>query len=166
MDIKRIIQHLLFTDWHTHRAFSQECLHAIEKTIHENEQLHGGEIRLAIEGSLNGLRLLKGQSSRERAIEVFSQLRVWDTERNNGVLIYVLLADHAIEIVADRGIHAKVGDEPWATICQNMQSNFSTSQFEKGALEGIAALARVIGDHFPSNETFANELPDSPVMLT
>ncbi len=166
MDIKRIIQHSLFTDWQTHRAFSQECLHAIERAIHESEKLHDGEIRFAIEGSLDGLRLIKGQSSRERAIEVFSQLRVWDTERNNGVLVYVLLADHAVEIVADRGIHAKVGDEFWFTICQNMHRTFSKAQFETGALEGVAALASVIGHHFPSNETFANELSDVPVMLT
>jgi hypothetical protein len=88
------------------------------------------------------------------------------TERKNGVLIYVLLADHAVEIVADRGIHAKVGDEFWFTICQNMQRTFSKAQFETGALEGIAALASVIGHHFPSNEKFANELSDAPVMLT
>ncbi|HQR85430.1 MAG: hypothetical protein B7Y59_07020 [Burkholderiales bacterium 35-55-47] len=166
MDIKRIIEHLFFTDWQTHRAFSKESLRAIEKAIHESEQLHGGEIRFAIEGSLDGFRLLKGQSSRERAIEVFSQLRVWDTERNNGVLIYVLLADHAVEIVADRGIHTKVGDESWHSICQEMQSNFSKSQFEKGALTGIAALAIAISNHFPSNETFVNDLSDTPVMLT
>ena len=149
-----------------HRAFSPPCLQAIEQAIHDCEQLHGGEIRFAIEGGLEGLRLLKGQSSRERAIDVFSQLRVWDTERNNGVLIYVLLADHAVEIVADRGIHAKAGDASWFTICQNMQRAFSEAQFEKGALEGIAALASVIGHHFPSNETCANELSDVPVMLT
>lgn len=166
MDIKRIVQHLLFTDWQTHRAFSQKSLHAIEKTIHANEQLHGGEIRFAIEGSLDGMRLLNGQTSRERAVEVFSQLRVWDTERNNGVLMYVLLVDHAVEIVADRGIHAKVGDASWVTICQNMQSAFSKSQFEQGALEGIGALANLIGHHFPRKKTFVNELSNAPVMLT
>lgn len=166
MLIKRTIQHLFFTDWQVRRAFSHECLKAIEKAIHESEQIHGGEIRFAIEGNLDGRRLMSGQSSRERAIEVFSQLRVWDTERNNGVLIYVLLADHAVEIVADRGIHAKVGEESWITICQDMQTYFSKSKFEEGALKGIAALVSVIGHHFPANETRVNELPDTPVMLT
>jgi len=111
MPIKRIFQHLLFSDWQVHRAFKRESLDAITKAIHNSEHLHGGEIRLAIEGGLDGIRLLKGQSSRDRAIEVFSQLRVWDTEHNNGVLVYVLLADRAVEIVADRGIHIKAGDE-------------------------------------------------------
>ncbi|PUE58558.1 hypothetical protein B9Z44_02465 [Limnohabitans curvus] len=166
MNAKRILEHLLFTDWQTRRAFSQKTLYAIENAIHESEQLHDGEIRFAIEGSLNSLHLLKGQSSRERAIEVFSQMRVWDTERNNGVLIYVLLADHAVEIVADRGIHAKAGEKSWLTICQDMQSNFAKSEFEKGALKGIEALASVIGHHFPSKDKSANELSDAPVMLT
>ena len=79
MPIKRIFQHLLFSDWQVHRAFKRESLDAITKAIHNSEHLHGGEIRLAIEGGLDGIRLLKGQSSRDRAIEVFSQLRVWDT---------------------------------------------------------------------------------------
>lgn len=165
MKIKRILGHLLFTDWQTHRAFSPQSLSAIEKAIRQSEQRQGGEIRFVIEGALDGLRLLKGQTSRERAIEVFSDLRVWDTERNHGVLVYVLLADHAVEIVADRGIHAKVGDPSWRAICQDMQTRFSKSEFEKGALEGIAALARVIGEHFPANTNAPNELADAPTVL-
>jgi hypothetical protein len=166
VNIKRIVQHLFLMDWHMHRAFSQKSLDAIERAIHASEQLHGGEIRFAIEGALGGLGLLKGQSSRERAVEVFSQLRVWDTEGNNGVLIYVLLADQAVEIVADRGIHAKAGDASWRTICQNMQSAFSMLQFEKGALQGIEAIASVMAHHFPSRQTFVNELSDAPVILS
>mgnify|MGYP000076283154 FL=1 len=165
MPIKRIFQHLLFSDWQVHRAFKRESLDAITKAIHNSEHLHGGEIRLAIEGGLDGIRLLKGQSSRDRAIEVFSQLRVWDTEHNNGVLVYVLLADRAVEIVADRGIHIKAGDECWRSICQTMQDHFSRSEFETGALKGIAAIANVIGLHFSAHEKHENELPDAPVML-
>lgn len=166
MRIKRFFQHLFFTDWQASRAFNQASLDAIEQLIQESEKLHGGEIRFAVEGGLDSLRLFKGQSPRERAIEVFSELRVWDTENNTGVLIYILLADQAVEIVADRGIHDKVRDTSWLNICQNMEAHFSKSEFQKGALKGVAALACVIGKHFPANDAFSNELPDAPVMLT
>ena len=141
MQIQRITKHLLFSDGAVRRAFSADSLMAIEKAIQTSEQRHGGEIRFAVEGGLDGIDLLKGQSSRERAMEVFAQLRVWDTEHNNGVLIYVLLADHAVEIVADRGIHAKAGSATWNAICQDMQTEFAKSKFQAGALKGIAAVA-------------------------
>jgi uncharacterized membrane protein len=166
MHIQRIVSHLLFTDWQVRRAFSPECLQTIEKAIHASEQMHDGEIRFAVEGGLDGTRLLKDQSPCERAVEVFSQLRVWDTERNNGVLIYVLLADHAVEIVADRGIHSKTGDETWQAICLAMQAEFSKSAFQSGALKGIAAVAEALGTHFPSSGVHINELADAPVLLT
>lgn len=166
MHIQRFMRHLLFTDWQLHRAFTPQSLLAIEQAIQSSEQQHGGEIRFAVEGGLDGMRLLKGQSSRERALEVFSQLRVWDTEHNNGVLIYVLLADHAVEIVADRGIHAKAGNASWEAICQDMQTAFSEAAFQTGALQGIAALANLIGAHFPAQGPRVNELPDAPVLLT
>lgn len=166
MNIQRLISHLLFTDWQVRRAFSAECLQTIEKAIHTSEQLHAGEIRFAVEGGLDGARLLRGQTSRERAVEVFAQLRVWDTEHNNGVLIYVLLADHKVEVVADRGIQAKAGTATWEVICQHMQTEFSKAAFQSGALKGIAAVADVIGAHFPSNGADINELPDAPVLLT
>jgi len=166
MQIQRFMRHLLFADWQLHRAFTSEDLRAIEQAIQRSEQLHGGEIRFAVEGGLDGMRLLKGQSSRERALEVFSQLRVWDTERNNGVLIYVLLADHAVEIVADRGIHAKAGNASWNAICHGMEMAFSESAFQEGALNGISAVADVMGTHFPSSRARVNELPDTPVLLT
>lgn len=166
MQIQRMVSHLLCTDWQVRRAFSPACLQALEEAIRASEQLHGGEIRFAVEGGLDGARLLKGQSPRERALEVFSQLRVWDTEGNNGVLIYVLLADHAVEIVADRGIHAKAGDGAWQAICQAMQTEFSRSAFQSGSLAGISAVAALIGMHFRPKGERPNELPDAPVLLT
>lgn len=166
MNVKRIASHLLFSDWKMHRAFNSGCLKAIEAAIHHSEQLHAGEIRFAVEGGLEGVQLLKGQTSRERAIEVFSQLRVWDTEHNNGVLIYVLLADRAVEIVADRAVDAKAGNATWTAVCQDMQRDFSDSAFQAGALKGVGAVAGVIGMHFPSLGTRDNELPDAPVVLT
>ncbi len=166
MSIQRFIRHLLFADWQLRRAFTPESLYAIEQAIHLSEQVHGGEIRFAVEGGLDGIRLLKSQSPRERAVEVFSQLGVWDTEQNNGVLIYVLLADHAVEIVADRGVYARAGSENWSAICRDMQIEFSRSAFEAGALKGIAAVADVIRKFFPHIGPQVDELPNAPVLLT
>jgi uncharacterized membrane protein YgcG len=170
MKIKRIMQHLVFTDWQLCCAFNSQCLNAIQQAIHSHEHHHqhrqGGEIRFAVEGGLNGISVIKGQTSRERAIEVFSQLKVWDTQHNNGILIYVLLADHAVEIIADRGIHALVSEATWSTICHDMQTAFAQSAFQKGALSGIAAVNDVINAYFPLNESGVNSLPDAPVVLT
>lgn len=166
MDISRILKHLFFLDWQVHRAFPPATLDAIEQAIHANEQNHLGEIRFVVEGGLEGQPLWSGQSSRERAIDVFSQLRVWDTEHNSGVLVYVQLADRSVEIIADRGIHARTGNEPWRAICRDMELAFSRSDFQSGTLTGIAALAKIISQHFPAQEKRTNELPDAPVLLT
>lgn len=165
MDFKRFLKHLFFTDAQLRRAFAPATLQAIEQAIRSSEKLHSGEIQFAVEGALDAARLARGQTARERAIEVFSQLRVWDTERNNGVLIYVLLADRAVEVVADRGIHARAGSATWDAICRDMQAEFSRSAFQTGALHGIAAAASVITMHFPPDAADVNELPDAPVLL-
>ena len=122
-------------------------------------------VRLAIEGALDGLPLWRGQTARERAIELFSQLRVWDTEHNNGVLIYVLLADQAVEIVADRGIHARASMHTWNAICQHMQAAFASSDFQIGAVRGIAALSHSMREHYPRSRDARNELPNIPVIV-
>ncbi len=165
MDIARISKHLFFSDRQLARAFSRQSLKVIEAAVQASEATHAGEICFAAEGGLDGLPLLKGQSARERAIEVFSQLRVWDTEHNNGVLIYVLLADRAVEIVADRGIHTRAGQSAWQTICRQMETQFAQSHYEAGALEGIAAVAQCLRSHFPHNAQRSNELPNAPVLL-
>lgn len=165
MNIQRIAHHVLYLDRQVHKAFGPDVLKAIENAIQASEQSHGGEIRFAVEGNLHATALLNGQSPRERAIDVFSQLRVWDTEHNNGVLIYVLLADHAVEIVADRGIHAQESETTWQAICQAMQAQFAASAFQAGALTGIEAVAQVIAKHFPFTGPRTNDLPDAPVVL-
>ena len=166
MEISRFIKHLFFTDLQVQRAFPSASLDAIEKAIQSSEQTHGGEIRFVVEASLEGAPLWKGQSTRERAIDVFSQLRIWDTEGNNGVLIYLLLADRSVEIIADRGIHTRTGSTPWVVICRAMELAFSKSEFLPGTLTGIASIAKVIGQHFPAQDKRTNELPDIPVVLT
>ena len=166
MNIRRVIRHVLYTDWQARNAFPPGTLQAIGLAIHASEKMHGGEVRFAVEGGLDGILSCRGHSARERAIAVFSELRVWDTERNNGVLIYVLLADRAVEIVADRGIHVRVGDDGWRDICQQMESAFSQSKYQDGAIHGIGLVAAAIGRHFPALQKRVNELPDQPVMLT
>jgi hypothetical protein len=165
MDISRIAKHLFFSERRTAQAFSRQALSAIEAAIHASEASHAGEICFAVEGGLDGLSLFKGQTARERAIEVFSQLRVWDTAHNNGVLIYVLLADQAVEIVADRGIHAHAGDATWEAVCQQMERAFATGDYQGGAIAGVEAVAACLRCHFPCGGQRTNELPDAPVVL-
>ena len=165
MHIARTIKHLFYADWLVRRAFPKATREAIARSVQMAEQLHAGEIRFAIEGGLDALPLLRGQTPRERAVEVFSQLRVWDTEHNNGVLVYVLLADHAVEIVADRGIHARAGVHTWNAICLQMQSAFAKSDFRSGAVRGVEALSQALQAHFPKTTGGANELPNAPAML-
>lgn len=164
MGIPRIARHLLATRRQIHRAFPSSTLLAIEEAIKASRTAHVGEIRFAVEGALDGRPLLKGQSARERAIDVFSQLRVWDTQHNNGVLIYLLLADRHVEIVADRGVHARVGSQEWETLCRQMEAAFREGHYREGAVSGIAGVTRHLAAHFPPNSARPNELADKPVL--
>ena len=165
MNIKRIARHLLVTDGQVGRSFGRSTLDKIEAVIRASEAGHVGEIRFVVEGGLDGAPLFKGQSARERAIELFSQLRVWDTEQNTGVLIYLLLADRAVEIVADRGIDAKVDSQEWSKVCHQMEAAFRQSDFEGGVVSGVQAVTRHLLQHFPADSHDRNELPDKPVVL-
>src|SRR5919106_5708823 len=142
MDLGRIARHLLVMPGSLKRAFPPATMAAIEQAIGRSEQQHRGEIRFAVESTLDITELYAGRSAREQAIDVFSLLRVWDTEENNGVLIYLLLADHDVEIVADRGINAKVGAAGWENICKEMEADFRAGDFERGVTKGVAAVAR------------------------
>lgn len=165
MDIKRIVRHLVMTPWQVGRVFPQDALATIEQAIRASEANHTGEIRFAIEGALDSKPLFHGQTARERAIEVFSQQRLWDTEGNNGVLIYLLLADRDVEIVADRNVHSKVGSREWESICRKMEAAFKQADFERGVVEGIEAVTRHLVAHFPVSGGDRNELPDKPVLV-
>ena len=165
MDIKRITKHLMMTPWQVRRIFPRQALVAIEQAIKASERAHSGELRFVVEGALDGVPLFKGQSARARAIEVFSQLRIWDTEHNNGVLIYLLLADRDLEVVADRGIHAKVGAAAWEDICRQMETAFKQGDYQSGAISGIEAVTRHLMAYFPADGVGQNELADTPVLL-
>ena len=165
MKIKRIVKHLLATGGPVRRAFPPSTLSRIEAAIKASETLHVGEIRFAVEGALDGPPLFKGHSARERAIGLFSELRIWDTEHNTGVLIYLLLADRAVEIVADRGIHAKVDAHEWSKVCRQMEAAFRQSNFEGGVVSGVQAVTQHLVQHCPADGHKTNELPDKPVVL-
>lgn len=138
---------------------------AVEQAIGKSEKLHRGEVRFAVEDSLDGMALFAGQSARERAIEVFSLLRVWDTEENNGVLIYLLLADHDIEIVADRGINAKVSADEWESICHAMEAALRRGELGAAVVAGVEEVSRLLARHYPPRPGDRNELADRPVRL-
>ena len=165
MNFKRIFQHALQTQSQLQRAFPHGTLSAIEQAIKAAEATHAGEIRFVVEGALDGMPLLRGQTAHERAIELFSQLRIWDTAHNNGLLIYLLLADKAVEIVADRGIHAKVGPHAWTAVCRQMEHAFQHAQFEAGVIHGVQTVAGHLAQHFSPQMRAGNELPDAPVVL-
>lgn len=164
MKLARVVKHLLATKRMVRRAFPRHVLDAIEKAIREGEARHAGEIQVVIEGGLDGMPLYRGQSARERAIDLFAQLRMWDTRHNTGVLIYLLLADHAVEIVADRGMHEKVDQQVWNEVCRRMEVAFRQSDFERGVLLGVQAVTEQLVVHFPV-EGSTNELLDRPVLL-
>jgi len=163
--IRRIGRHLLQHRWRVRRLFPQKVLAAIEQAIKAGEATHAGQIRFVVEGALDGAPLFRNQSARERALDIFSQLRIWDTAHNNGVLIYLLLADRTVEIVADRGIDAKVGTAGWKTICADMEAQFGDANFEGGVIGGIQAVSRQLAQYFPPHGVGSNELPDAPVVI-
>ncbi|WP_407187511.1 TPM domain-containing protein [Bradyrhizobium centrosematis] len=165
MSIKRIARHLVQHHWRAKQIFPQAVLDRIEQAIKQGEATHSGQVRFVVEGSLDGAPLFRNQPARARALDVFSHLRIWDTAHNNGVLIYLLLADHDVEIIADRGIDAKVGAAGWESICRAMEAEFSSNQFERGVIAGIAAVSRELAKHFPPQGPHANELPDAPVVM-
>lgn len=166
MNLTRILRHLLTGQLAVRRKFPAASLTAIEHAIQQSEMQHGGEICFAVEAALNTTALFRNQTARERALEVFSQLRIWDTEHNNGVLIYLLLADRDVEIIVDRGIHAKVASHEWETICRAMESAFRQQQFETGVIEGVHTISRHLQKHFPPRQgNEKNELADKPVII-
>lgn len=165
MSFGRIVRHLFTSDWSVKRTFPKAALIAIEETIRAAEQTHRGQIRFVVEHSLDPAQLWRGETARERALDVFSQLRIWDTEHNNGVLIYLLLADRDVEIVADRGVHAKVGADAWEGICRIMEAAFRQGDFQGGVVRGIRAVGEHLQRHYPAQGAQPNELPDRPVLL-
>jgi uncharacterized membrane protein len=165
MGIKRIGRHLLEHRWRVRRIFPPQVLATIERAIKAGEATHSGQVRFVVEGALDGAPLFRDQPARERALDLFAKLRIWDTAHNNGVLIYLLLADRDFEIIADRGIDAKVGAAGWEKICKAMETDFRAGNFAGGVIKGIDAVSRHLAAHFPRHGAGPNELPDTPVVM-
>jgi uncharacterized membrane protein len=165
MNPKRAIKHLFTPGWVVRRTLGPDALQRIEAAIVASEKRHRGEIRFAVEGALDFAPVVYGMTPRERALQVFSHLHVWDTEENTGVLLYVLIADRDIEIVADRGIAHRIAQTEWDAICRRMEATFRAGFYEQGVLAGIDEVSELLARHFPPGTDNADELPDAPVVL-
>jgi uncharacterized membrane protein len=168
MRIGRLMRHATATHWRTRMLFPAATLDAIEQAIKRAELMHLGEIRFAIETAMTPKHILNDVSPRAHALEVFAHLRVWDTEANNGVLIYVQLADRDVEIVADRGFQGKVSAAEWEAVCRLMEEHFRAGRFQVGSIAGVDAIGNLLARHFPQEAgrgVHANQLPDRPTLL-
>ncbi|MBN8481906.1 MAG: TPM domain-containing protein [Xanthomonadales bacterium] len=161
----RWLRHL-FDFGRVQRAFPIATLDAIQHAVAASEHAHRGEICFAVEGGLPLAALQRAITPRERAEEVFARLRVWDTRENTGVLVYVQLADHAIEIVADRGIAAHIDAGEWQRVCATMKDRFTAGEYEAGAVAAVAAIGALLEAHFPAAPgDNPDERPNRPVIL-
>jgi hypothetical protein len=163
---KRFFRHLATDHPSVRRAFPKAALARIESLVADGEKHHRGQLRFAVEPALPLARVLRGVTPRERALEAFGLLRIWDTDENCGVLVYLLLADRDVEIVADRGIHGYVGSKAWEDICRTMEAAFREGRYAEGVETGLAAINALLARHYPREaDARGNELPDQPVVL-
>jgi uncharacterized membrane protein len=160
----RLLRHRAFDEHDARRMLSKEALARVEARVAASEKRHSGEIRVAVEAGLPLSYLRRHATPRDRAVAMFGKLNVWDTERNNGVLIYLLIAEHAIEIVADRGLNRLVPAADWAAIAETMKEAFRSGDFEGGLLRAVDAVDALLVRHFPAQpgDRDVNELPDAP----
>lgn len=165
--LARLLKHRLWDERDARRALPAAALERLRARVAASEDSHSGEIRLCVEASLPLSYLWRDALARERAIAMFGKLRVWDTELNNGVLIYLLLAEHRIEIVADRGLTRRVDPQVWQQMLAQMQLAFRQGAFEAGLTEAVDRVGALLLQEFPlaPGQTNRNELPDSPALL-
>ncbi len=159
-------RHLWLDAADARRLLGSDGLQRLEQAVRDSEARHMGELRLCIEAGLPVASLWHGTSPRDRAVTLFSQLRVWDTEHNNGVLIYLLLADKRIEILADRSLHARVGSRTWQGITDQLSTALQSGRYEDGLIQAIDAVSSLMRQHFPlTSKPNRNELPDAVVLI-
>jgi uncharacterized membrane protein len=163
----RLIKHRWHDDATVRRALGAQGLERIEHRVVALEREHRGELRVCIEGGLPLSYLWRGAPARERALSMFGKMRVWDTEHNTGVLIYLLLADRCLEIVADRGISSRVPPSVWKEISDSTTKEFQSGRYTEGLLGALDQVGSLFGEHFPidAHSPNPNELPDSPAIL-
>ena len=165
MDLARFWRHVRMSPIGAARAFPAATLDAIQRAVADCERRHRGEVAFVVEAELTTWQLWAEVGSRDRAREVFALHGVWNTEENNGVLVYVLLADRRVEIVADRGIDGRVSQAEWEAICRMMEGHFRERRYQEGAIAGVEAVAALLERHFPAQGAGRNELGDRPVMI-
>jgi len=163
--LRRVLHHLFTPQWVARRHYPQSLMDEIERRITGLEVRHPGELRFVVEHALEPGDLIAGLTPRERALEVFGLLRVWDTEHNNGVLVYVLHAERAVEIVADRGLARRVDQAEWDALCRQVETHFRAGRFREGSLAALDGAAQLLERHFPPRQPGHNELPDQPLLL-
>lgn len=164
--IKRLVKHLLTTPLQVRKAFSKTVCGAIEQAVTTSEKHHRGEVRFVVEASLSIHQLLRGITARQRAIALFAKLGVWDTAQNTGVLVYVQFAEKRLEIVADRGISARVTQAEWDVISAEISQAFRPGAFERGAVSGLQQITNLLVLHFPPDgEINPDELPNRVILL-
>ncbi|MCB1164995.1 MAG: TPM domain-containing protein [Leptospiraceae bacterium] len=163
--MSRLLKHLFTPRWKVSSYFPEKDMQEIQQAIASSEKKHRAELCFAVEASLDPIHVIKKVNARQRSLKVFGDLRVWDTEENNGVLIYLLLADRDIEIVADRGIYKLAGEGAWEKICQEMEASFRSGKYKEGVIAGIARITEILAGFFPYREGDKNELSDKPVIL-
>ncbi|MFM1887233.1 MAG: hypothetical protein RL026_2390 [Pseudomonadota bacterium] len=161
----RLLRHLCWPEWRVRRHLPRAALDDIGRAITTTEREHRGELRLVIENALDPVAIAAGLGARERALQVFAQLRIWDTEDNCGVLVYLLFAEHAVEIVADRGIAKRVPQADWDAICAEVRAACQSGRYRDGALCAVERVSGLLRRHFPVVGARSNELPDQPVLL-
>ena len=165
--IARLLKHRSLDETDARRALGDAALERLRARVAASERGHSGEIRICVEAGLPLSYLWRGASARERAVAMFGKLRVWDTEHNNGVLIYLLLAEHRIEIVADRGIDRRAGAAHWHGLVERMSQAFREGRYEAGLEQAVDAVDALLRAHFPlaAGAANPNELPDAPLRL-
>lgn len=164
--LQRILKHRWMDESDTRRAIPPDLAERLAKHVAAGEKRHTGEVRIYVEAGLPFSYLWRDATARERAIAMFGKLGVWDTEQNNGVLIYLLLAEHAIEVVADRGVSRFVSAAQWQEVVQHMSAAFRAGRYEEGLKQAVDEVTALLVQHFPSDPGAANpnELPDAPVL--
>lgn len=163
--LRRTMRHAFRSGVEAARAFPPAALTAITSAITAGEQTHRGEVRLIVEKALPPAAAWHGVSNRQRAIALFADYGIWDTEDNCGVLLYVNLADRKVDIVADRGIDRRIDRATWQAVCDTMTRGFAQGDFQAATLAAIAQVNALLAQHFPAGGPRPNELPDSPLML-
>ena len=165
MDLARFWRHVWMSPIGSARRFPSSTLDAIQKAVAAGEARHRGEVCFVVEAELTTAQLWAAMTPRTRAKEVFALHGVWNTEENNGVLIYLLLADRRVEIVADRGVDRRAGSGEWERICRMMESHFRDGRYAEGAIAGVAAVSALLEKHFPADGAHRNEVPDRPATI-